>query len=155
MAKPPPPKTFAVHKQARRLYELLERFEAGIELRGTEVKSIRAGRASLNEAYAHIEGGDLYLVGCHIAPWEYGNIHNHDPDRPRRLLLHRREIDRLVGKLGRQGLTLVPLRLYAKGPYIKLEIALARGKRVHDRRQDLKARDADREIAQAVGRKGR
>jgi len=154
MAKPTA-KLFAVNKQARRLYEILERFEAGIELRGTEVKSIRAGRASLNEAYAHLEGREVYLVGCHIAPWEYGNIHNHEPDRPRRLLLHRREIDRLVGKLGRQGLTLIPTRLYAKGPYIKLEIALARGKRDHDRREDMKARDADREIAQAMRRRGR
>jgi len=150
----PTTKVFAANKQAHRLYEILERFEAGIELRGTEVKSIRGGRASLNEAYAHLQGREVYLVGCHIAPWEYGNIHNHEPDRPRRLLLHRREIDRLVGKLGRQGLTLIPTRLYAKGPYIKLEIALARGKKDQDRRQDMKARDAEREIAQAMG-KGR
>ncbi|HBB39921.1 MAG TPA: SsrA-binding protein, partial [Proteobacteria bacterium] len=123
----PAAKVFATHKQANRLYEILERIEVGIELLGTEVKSIRAGHASLNEAYAHLQGGDLYLVGCHIAPWAYGDLQRQEPDRPRRLLLHRREIDRLVGKLGRQGLTLVPTRLYAKGPYIKLEIALARG----------------------------
>ena len=152
---PPPTKIFAANKQAHRLYEILERFEAGIELRGTEVKSIRAGQASLNEAYAHLQGREIYLVGCHIAPWAYGNIQTQDPDRPRRLLLHRREIDRLVGKLGRQGLTLIPTRLYAKGPYIKLEIALARGKRDQDKRQDMKAREADREIAQAMRRHGR
>jgi len=155
MATKLPGKLFTTNKQARRLYEILERFEAGIELRGTEVKSIRAGQASLNEAYAHLQGREVYLVGCHIAPWEYGNIQTQDPDRPRRLLLHRREIDRLVGKLGRQGLTLVPTRLYAKGPYIKLEIALARGKKDQDRREEMKARDADREIAQAMRKRGR
>ncbi|RMF83002.1 MAG: SsrA-binding protein SmpB [Nitrospirae bacterium] len=152
MASAPPGKVYARNKQARRLYEILERFEAGIELRGTEVKSVRAGQVSLNEAYARIQGGELYLLGCHIAPWSHGNIHNHDPDRPRRLLLHRREIDRLAGKLERQGLTLVPLQLYAKGPYVKVELALARGKRLHDRREDQRRRDAEREIARVLGR---
>jgi len=154
-AKPAPPKVFATNKQAHRLYEILEKVEAGIVLHGTEVKSIRAGRANMGDCYARVENGELWLHELHVSPWSHGNIHNHDPVRPRKLLLHKREIDRLIGKVQRQGLTLIATRLYAKGPHIKVEVAVGRGKKLHDRREDMKARDAALEMERALRERNR
>jgi len=154
-AKPAPPKVFATNKQARRLYEIMETVEAGIVLHGTEVKSIRAGRANMGDCYARVDNGELWLHELHISPWSHGNIHNHDPIRPRKLLLHKREIDRLIGKVQRQGLTLIATRLYAKGPHIKVEVAVGRGKKLHDRREDMKARDAALEMERALRERNR
>jgi SsrA-binding protein len=153
--KPAPPKVFATNKQAHRLYEIMETVEAGIVLRGTEVKSVRAGRANMGDCYARVENGELWLHELHISPWSHGNIHNHEPLRPRKLLLHKREIARLIGKVQRQGLTLIATRLYAKGPHIKAEVALGRGKKLHDRREDMKAQDAAREIERALRERNR
>lgn len=138
-----------VNRRARHDYQILDTVEAGIALRGTEVKSIRARKVSITEAYAQVIEGDVYLLQMHIAPYEQGNRYNHEPLRPRRLLLHRREIQRLRQKTEEKGLTLVPLRLYFKGRHLKVEIGLARGKRAHDRRQDLAKKDAEREMERA------
>lgn len=149
MEKDQPAKIFASNRKARFDYHIEERFEAGIALTGTEVKSIRNGRANLVDSYADIEGTDVILRQCHISPYEAGNRFNHDPLRPRRLLLHRSEIWRLLGKVREKGLTMVPLSLYQKGRRIKVEIALARGKKGPDRREDIKRRTAEREMEQA------
>jgi SsrA-binding protein len=140
------PKEFR-NKRATFEYFVLEKFEAGIALRGTEVKSIREGSVNLAESYAKVQGGELYLVNCHIPEYKAGSWSNHDPMRPRKLLLHRRELDRLAGKIELKGLTIVPLRLYfnARG-YAKVEIGVCKGKKLHDKRADLKRREADREI---------
>lgn len=140
------PKEFR-NKRAYFEYHILEKYEAGIELRGTEVKSIREGGVNLAESYARVTGEELFLVNCHIPEYRAGGWTNHDPRRPRKLLLHRRELDRLAGKIELKGLTLIPLRLYfnARG-YAKVEIGVARGKKLHDKRTDLKRRDAEREI---------
>lgn len=122
-------------------------------LTGTEVKSLRAGRASLVGAFARVKGGEVWLEALHIPPYDAGNIHNHDPLRTRKLLLHGREIRRLVGSVEQKGLTLVPLDLYFKNNHAKVTIALARGKQEHDRREDIKKRDAEREMARAVRRR--
>ncbi|MCX7819465.1 MAG: SsrA-binding protein SmpB [Kiritimatiellae bacterium] len=140
----------AEHRRARHDYEILDTFEAGLELRGTEVKSLRARQASLAGSYAQIERGEAWLVDCHIAPYAAGNIHNHEPRRPRRLLLHRREIDRLAGRLQQRGLTLIPLKLYFRRGRAKVELALARGKTHEDRRETLRRREADREATRAI-----
>jgi len=134
---------------------MLETFEAGIELLGTEVKALRAGRTQLRDGYVRIEGGEAWLLQVHISPYEQGNRTNHEPDRRRRLLLHRREIEYLNGKVMQQGLTLVPLRLYLKGNRIKLEFGLGRGKKLWDKRHAIAERDARREaerIARAAMR---
>ena len=149
MEKDQPAKIFASNRKARFDYHIEERFEAGIALTGTEVKSIRNGRANLVDSYADIEGTDVILRQCHISPYEAGNRFNHDPLRPRRLLLHRSEIWRLLGKVREKGLTMVPLSLYQKGRRIKVELALARGKKGPDRREDIKRRTAEREMEQA------
>jgi SsrA-binding protein len=149
MARPSGTKLIAENRRARHDYHLLERLEAGIALTGTEVKSLRAGRASLQRAFADVRGGEVYLVGAHIGEYEQGNIANHDPARDRKLLLHRREIDSLIGKVQERGLTLVPTRLYFKDGRAKVEIAVARGKEARDRRRDLAERDARREIERA------
>jgi len=149
MEKDQPAKVFARNRKARFDFHIEERFEAGIALTGTEVKSIREGRANLRDSYADIEGSDVILRQCHISPYEPGNRFNHDPLRPRRLLLHRAEIRRLLGKVQEKGLTLVPLSLYQKGRRIKVELALARGKKGPDRREDLRRRTAEREMEQA------
>lgn len=149
MEKDQPAKVFATNRKARFDFHIEERFEAGIALTGTEVKSIREGRANLRDSYADIEGGDVILRQCHISPYEAGNRFNHDPLRPRRLLLHRAEIRRLLGKVQEKGLTLVPLSLYQKGRRIKVELALARGKKGPDRREEIKRRTAEREMEQA------
>ena len=137
------------NRRARHDYQILERIEAGISLRGTEVKSIRARKVSIAEAYAQVIDGDVYLLQMHVAPYEQGNRFNHDPLRPRRLLLHRREIHRLRQKTEEKGLTLVPLSLYFKRGRLKVEIGLVRGKRASDRRQDLAKKDAEREMERA------
>jgi SsrA-binding protein len=143
-------KLIAENRKARHDYHLIERHEAGLELTGTEVKSLRAGRAQLQQAYAELRDGQVWLVGAHIAPYEQGTYANHDPDRDRRLLLHRREIDSLSGKVRERGFTLVPTRLYWKNGRAKVEIALARGKEAHDKRRAIAKRDAEREMARAL-----
>lgn len=137
----------ATNKKASFNYELLEKFEAGISLRGTEVKSIRQGKVSLKESYAEIKEGEAFLVNCHISPYEYASWFNHDPTRERKLLLHRREIKRLTGKIQEKGLTLVPTKVFFndKGK-VKIEIALAKGKRAYQKREAIRERDRDREL---------
>jgi SsrA-binding protein len=143
----------ARNPRARHEYELLERWEAGVVLSGTEVKALREGRASLIGAFGRVRRGEVWLEGLNIPPYEAGNRFNHDPLRSRKLLMHRREIRRLIGAVELKGLTLVPLELYFRGPHAKIEIALGRGKKQHDRREDLKRRDAEREMARAVRRR--
>jgi SsrA-binding protein len=143
-------KLIADNRRARHDYHLLERVEAGIVLTGTEVKSLRAGKASLQHAFAHVRDGDLYLVGANIPEYPQASRQNHDPDRDRKLLLHRREIDSLAGKVSEKGLTLVPTRLYFKDGRVKVELALARGKEAHDKRRDIAERDARREMERAL-----
>jgi SsrA-binding protein len=144
--RPPASGDVATNRRARHKYELLERFECGIELLGTEVKSLREGNAQIGDAYAAIEDGEVWLRGAHIPPYGPASIQNHDPDRPRKLLLHRYEIERLVGRSQRRGLTLVPTRVYFKGPRAKVELALARGKEQRDRRREIRDRDTRREV---------
>jgi len=137
--------TLARNRQASHEYHILETFEAGIELTGTEVKSLRTGRAQLREGYVRVEGGEAWLLQMHISPYEQGNRANADPERRRRLLLHKREIEYLGAKVAQQGLTLIPLRIYVKGNRIKLEVGLCRGRKLWDKRQAIAARDAQRE----------
>lgn len=146
MAKEKGIKVITKNRKARHDYTILETYEAGIELKGTEVKSIRGGNVDLKDSYASITNGELYMYGCHISPYEQGNRFNVDPDRDRRLLMHKREIMRLLGKVKQEGLTLVPLSLYFKDSRVKVELALAKGKKTHDKRQDLVRREADRDI---------
>jgi SsrA-binding protein len=136
----------ATNRRARHKFQVLETMEAGIELRGSEVKSLRDGKASLNEAYAVVNDGEVWLRGAHIPPYLPASDQNHDPDRPRKLLLHRREIERLIGKTAERGLTLVPTRIYFKGPRAKVELALAKGKEGRDRRREIADRDMRREV---------
>jgi SsrA-binding protein len=146
-------KLIAENRRARHDYHLLDRFEAGLALTGTEVKSLRDGLVSLSQAYADLRDGEVWLVGARIDEYAQGNIANHDPDRDRKLLLHRREIESLIGKVQQQGLTLVPIRLYFKNGRAKLELALARGKEQRDKRRDIAKRDAQREIERALRRR--
>jgi SsrA-binding protein len=143
-------KVIAENRRARHDYQLLERYEAGIVLTGTEVKSLRESRATLQQAYADVRGEEVWLVGAHIAEYAQGNVNNHDPDRDRKLLLHKKEIASLIGKVRERGFTLVPTRLYWKNGKVKVEIALARGKELHDKRRDIARRDADRQIERAL-----
>jgi SsrA-binding protein len=140
----------AVNRQARHRYNLLDKWEAGLVLTGTEVKSLRGGNVQLKDGYASVRDGELWLHNVHIPPYAPATRDNHDPDRSRKLLLHRREIERLIGKTKERGLTLVPTRLYFKGPHAKVEIALARGKDVGDKRQALKEREMRREMERAI-----
>jgi len=140
----------AENRRARHDYHLLERVEAGLVLTGTEVKSLRQGGANLARSYADIRGGELWLVGSHISTYEQGSIGQHDPDRDRKLLLHRRQIDSLLGKVQEKGLTIVPTRLYFKNGRAKVELAVARGKEVRDKRRDIAKREADRQIERAL-----
>ena len=142
----------ASNKRARRDYEILETFEAGIVLQGTEVKSLRVGRADLTGSYARIEGNEVWLFDCHIPPYEQRGYANHEPKRTRKLLLHRAEIRRLIGKTSRSGLTLIPLKLYFSGGYVKVLIALARGRKKGDKRRVIDDDEARREMRQAVER---
>jgi SsrA-binding protein len=149
-------KNVAVNKTVSHDYLILETFEAGMALVGSEVKSVRAGRVSLKESYAEVRNGEVFLVKCHISPYEAANIFNHDPIRERKLLLHRREIKRLAGKTQERGLTMVPTKVLIndKGR-VKLELALVRGKRVHEKREAIKKRDTDREIRAALKNRSR
>jgi SsrA-binding protein len=145
----------ATNRRARHKFELVERFEAGMQLQGSEVKSLREGKAQLSDAYAVIERGEVWLRNMHIPPYEPASINNHDPDRPRKLLLHRHEIERLVGKTAQRGLTLIPTRVYFKGPRAKVELALARGKEGRDRRREIAERDMRREVERDFRRRMR
>src|SRR5262249_11707634 len=148
-------KVIASNKKARHDYAILDTYEAGLALTGTEVKSLREGRASLVDAFAQERDGEIYLYGVHIPEYVQGTWTNHEPRRTRKLLLKRAEIVRLIGKLHEGGVTLVPLSLYFSDGWAKVELALARGKRSYDKRQDLARRDADREITRALGRRGK
>ncbi len=139
--------SIARNKRARHDYELLESWEAGLVLVGTEVKSLRAGKGNINDSYGIVSNGEVFLLNLHIAQYSHAGRDNHEPTRTRKLLLHRREIRRLIGGVERKGLTLVPLELYFRGGRAKVRIALGRGKQAHDKRADLKQRDADREMA--------
>ncbi|MGH7728951.1 MAG: SsrA-binding protein SmpB [Vulcanimicrobiaceae bacterium] len=138
------------NRRARYEYELLERVEAGIVLTGTEIKSVRTGRISIAEAYARVRDGELWLLGMHVPPYKEGSFSNVEPNRPRKLLLHRREIERLGGRAGEKGLTLVPTRLYFKRGRVKIELALARGKKIWDKRRTEREREAVRDLQRAV-----
>jgi len=143
-------KVVATNRKAAHNYHLEERYEAGLVLTGTEIKSIRAGRVSLREGYVQPRGGELWLLNVHIAPYDPAGRRGHEPRRPRKLLLHRREINRLISHIQERGYTIVPLRLYLKGGRAKVEIALARGKRKYDKRQAIAKRDAQREIERVL-----
>jgi len=143
-------KLIADNRRARFDYQLLDRFEAGIVLQGTEVKALRDGRASLAQAYAEVREGEAWLVGAEIQPYGHGNVANHEPLRDRKLLLHRRELESLQGKVRERGLTLVPTRLYWKDGRAKVELAVARGKQTVDKRRDIARRDAQRQIERAL-----
>ena len=142
------------NKKLRRKYHVGERYEAGIMLTGTEVKSIRSGRVQINDAFARIENGRVFLHNAHIAEYEFGNVNNHEPYRPRELLLHRREIEKIDSRIQSGGKALVPTRLYFKKGLIKVEVAICEGKKFHDRREDLKKREAMREAEQAMRARG-
>jgi SsrA-binding protein len=148
------PGDVATNRQASHRYQLLDRVECGIELQGSEVKSLREGGVQLKDAYAALEDGEVWLHRMYVAPYRPAARENHDPERPRKLLLHRREIDRLIGRTQERGLTLIPTRVYFRGPYAKLELALARGKSTVDRRRDIKAREQRREIERALAERG-
>src|ERR1700728_2850496 len=145
----------ATNRKARHNYSILDTFEAGIQLVGTEVKSLREGQASLADAFATVDDGEVWLRNLHIPEYHHGSWTNHTPRRNRKLLLHRTEIDNLVGKIRDGNLTLVPLSLYFTGGKVKVEIALARGKQAHDKRQDLARRDAQREVVRELGRRAK
>ena len=144
------PGDIATNRNASYRYNLLDKWEAGLVLEGSEVKSLREGGVQLKDAYAEVRDGEIWLQNLYIAPYKPAARENHEPERPRKLLLHRREIERLIGKTAEKGLTLVPTRIYFKGPRAKVEIALARGKDLYDKRRDLKAKDQRREIERAL-----
>ncbi|MGB5961286.1 MAG: SsrA-binding protein SmpB [Coleofasciculaceae cyanobacterium] len=146
-------KIVADNRQARFRYEILETYEAGVELKGTEVKSIREGKANLRDGYALIRNGEAWLLNMHISPYEQSSaFFNHDPRRTRRLLLHKKEIRKLIGKVEQEGLTLVPLKMYFKRGFVKITIALGKGKKLHDKRQSIKEREDKRDMARATKR---
>ncbi|MCX7988250.1 MAG: SsrA-binding protein SmpB [Thermodesulfovibrio sp.] len=146
-------KVVTQNKKAYADYFIDETIEAGIVLTGTEVKSLRQGKANLKDSYVIIKDNEAWLLNCHISPYTHGNIFNHDPLRTRKLLLHRKEIERLRGKIQQQGYTLIPLKLYFKGPYVKVEIALARGRKKYEKRDIIKKKEAQREIERALKNK--
>lgn len=143
-------RVMANNRKARHNYHIEETIEAGIALTGTEVKSVRGGRVNLADAYAMVERGEVWLYNMHIAPYDHGNRWNHEPTRRRKLLLHRNQIDYLAGKVRQQGYTLVPLQVYLKGPWIKVELGIARGKKLYDKRRDIAQREAERRIQRAL-----
>jgi SsrA-binding protein len=143
----------ASNRKARHDYHIEETWEAGLVLTGTEIKSVREGKVSLKGAYGTIRRGEMWLEGLNIARYESGGYTNHEPERPRKLLMHRREIRRLIGALEQRGLTLVPLDLHLSGGWAKVTLGLGRGKKLHDKREDIKRRDADREAARETGRR--
>jgi SsrA-binding protein len=146
-------KVIATNRKARHDYLIGDTFEAGLVLTGSEIKSVRAGQVNLRDSYAVVRNGELWLINAHIAPYKQASSQNHEPRRDRKLLLHRREINRLVGQLQEKGLTLVPLRLYLKSSWAKVQLGLARGKKSYDKRQTLRERDDQRQIARALGRR--
>ncbi len=148
-------KTIADNRKARHDYFVLESFETGIELVGTEVKSIRAGGVNLKDSWCSIDEGQLWIKGMHISPYEHGNIFNRDPMRVRRLLMHKREINRLYGTLKQEGLTLIPLSLYFKGSRVKVQLGLCKGKKLHDKRDSMAAAQAARDIDRAMKERNR
>lgn len=144
-------KILSDNRKARYLYEILETYEAGVELVGTEVKSIRAGKVNLQDGFALVRNGQVWLMNVHISPHHTtSQVFNHDPRRTRRLLLHRQEIRKLIGRVEQEGLTLVPLKIYLKGGWVKVDLALARGKKLHDKREDLKRKQDQRDMQRAL-----
>jgi len=143
-------KTIATNRKARHEYDILETLEAGLVLRGTEVKSLRESQVNFKDSYVTIQNEEAWLVGCHISPYHHGTSSNHDPERRRKLLLHRRELERLLGKSAERGLTIVPLRLYFRHGRAKLEIGLARGRKLHDKRAVIRERETRREMDKAI-----
>lgn len=148
-------RVIAANKKAWHDYFVDEAFEAGIELCGTEVKSVRMGRVNLKDAWCDISDGQMYVCGMHISPYEKGNIFNKDPIRARKVLMHKREIMRLFGIMKQQGITIIPLELYFKGPFVKLEVGVCRGKKLYDKRDDMAKRDAKREIDRSIKERNR
>lgn len=147
-------KNISDNRKARHDYFTIESFEAGIELFGTEVKSLRGGRVNLRDSWCDVTNGELFVKGMHISPYEKGNIFNREPVRPRKLLMHRREINRLIGIIAQDGLTLIPLSLYFKGSRVKVQVGLCKGKKLYDKREDMAKRDAKRDIDRAVKERG-
>lgn len=143
-------KTISENRKARHEYFVLESMETGIELMGTEVKSLRQGQVNLKDSWCSIDNGELFIKGMHISPYEKGNIFNRDPMRVRKLLMHRKEINRLFGKVKQDGLTLIPLSLYFKGSIVKVQLGLCKGKKLYDKREDAAKKDAKRQIERAV-----
>jgi len=144
-------KAVATNRKAYHEYFIEEKFEAGIMLQGTEVKSLREGRVNLQDSYASVRDGEVFLHHCHISPYSHGNVMNHDPIRVRKLLLHKKEINKLLGKTQQKGLTLIPLRIYfSKRGHAKVELGLAKGKKLYDRRASIKSREASREVERAI-----
>ena len=162
MAKPPRPQTtrpaskaplfhtVSVNRRARFEYDVIESVEAGLVLKGTEIKAIREGRINIQNAYAQVDGGELWLLNCHIPPYSAGNVHNHDPLRPRKLLLRREQMASLIGQASQKGYTLIPLRLYLKGHWAKVDLGLCRGRRLYDKRQVIARREDEREMERAL-----
>ena len=148
-------KVVATNKAARRDYHILDSYEAGIELAGTEVKSLRSSKANLKDSFARIEGSQIFLYNMHISPYAFGNIANLEPKRPRRLLLHKAQIKKLIGQINIKGFTLIPLKAYIKRGLVKIELALAKGKRSFDKRETIKSREAAREMQRALRMKNR
>ena len=140
----------ATNRKARFDYSILESLETGIELKGTEVKSLRTGQASLNDSFARVENGEIFVYNMHIAPYAFGNYANPDPLRPRKLLLHKNQIRRLIGEIATKKLTLIPLKLYFKNGLVKVELSLAKGKKMYDKREAIKKRDSDKELRRAL-----
>ncbi|MCG8606005.1 SsrA-binding protein SmpB [bacterium] len=139
-------KVIATNRKARHEYHILDTWEAGMVLVGTEVKSLRDGKANLKDSYANVKNGEIFLHHTHISPYSHGNMNNHDPLRIRKLLMHKKEIKKLIGKVEEKGLTLVPLKLYFKNGKAKIQLALAKGKKIYDKRQDIAKRDSEREL---------
>lgn len=153
--KPDGQKVIARNKKARFNFEVIESFEAGIALQGTEVKSLREGKVSLSESFARVDGGELFLMGAHIDTYKPGSFANHDPVRPRKLLMRRKEIHRIAGKVAERGLTMVPLSMYFKRGFAKVELALVRGKQKYDKRQAIRKRESERSLRRAMSSRGR
>jgi SsrA-binding protein len=147
----PAQRSLAENRRARHEFLILETFEAGLVLTGTEVKAARTGKVQLREAFVEVRNGEAWLIGAHIGAYSHGNRENHEPERPRKLLLNKRELDKLFGRIQLKGQTAVPLKVYLKGNWIKVEIALAQGKKLHDKRQAEKEKELDREAAAALG----
>lgn len=143
-------RTLVTNRKAHHNYHILETYEAGIALVGTEVKSLKEGKGNLQDSFARIENGELFLYNMHISPYEKGNIYNKDPRRTRKLLMHKREISRLIGKMQGKGLTLIPLKLYLKKGFVKVELALAKGKKLYDKRESIKRKTIKREMQRAL-----